>query len=238
MCLICLYTKLGYTEEKWVADEIFLQMSEMKQQIQQLQQKVTLLEQQLAVQPSVAPIAFPDSDKMSEGKQQATIGIIEFSDYECPFCGKHYQGVLPKLREDYINKGIVKYVMKDFPLEFHTHAKQASLSGRCAAEQGKYWDMHNLIFEARGQVTDPFIKTAVTQLGLDSEAFNKCLAQPEQLESIKNDIALGTSLGVTGTPSFLVGIIKNKQLINYKRLVGVQSYETFANTIKNLNKPN
>lgn len=235
--LWCLPT-VSHAEDKWVADEIFLQMSEMREQIQQLQVKVAGLEQQLGGQPSAAPVSLHGSENMSEGKAHAQIVIIEFSDYECPFCGKHYQTVLPKLRESYIDKGLVKYVMKDFPLEFHSHAKLASLSGRCAAEQKKFWPMHNLIFDEHGQVTEEFVANAASQLNLDITAFNKCLADPEQMEKIKQDITLGASLGINGTPAFLVGTIKNKQVINYKRLVGVQSFETFANIIDNLNKPN
>ena len=227
-----------HAEEKWVADEIFLQMSEMRKEIQQLQQKVTGLEQKLAdAQPKQVPISLAGLEKMTLGKQDATIAILEFSDYECPYCAKHYQKVLPKLQERYIDKGTVKYVMKDFPLEFHAHAKKASLSVRCAGEQGQYWAMHNTVFEAHGQVTDQLIDDSIKQLKLDSKAFKQCLESPAQLAAIEKDIALGAGLGISGTPAFVIGIIKDKQLINYKRLDGVQSFETFAGIIESFKKP-
>lgn len=224
-------------EEKWVADEIFMQMSEMRKEIRQLQQKVAGLEQKLAdQQPKLAPIALDGTEEMTLGKEDAVIAILEFSDYECPFCAKHYQKVLPKLRERYIDKGIVKYVMKDFPLEFHAHAKKASLSARCAGEQGHYWAMHDVIFNAHDQVNDALVDSAAKQQGLDVKAFKRCVDNPAQLKSVQNDIALGTQLGVTGTPAFVIGRIKNKQLSSYKRLDGVQSFETFAGIIDSFNK--
>ncbi|TAK60986.1 thioredoxin domain-containing protein [Methylobacter sp.] len=232
-----LVTNVAQAEEKWVADEIFLQMSEMRKEIQQLQQKVAGLEQKLTdAQPKLTPIPLTGLEKMTLGKQEAAIAILEFSDYECPYCGKHYKNVLPKLRERYIDKGTVKYVMKDFPLEFHAHAKKASLSVRCAGEQGQYWAMHNAIFDVHGQVTDQLIDDLIKKLKLNSQAFKQCQENPAQLASIEKDMALGASLGVNGTPAFLVGRVKDNQLVNYKRLDGVQSFETFVGIIDSFKK--
>ena len=225
-------------EEKWVADEIFLQMSEMRKEIKQLQQKVAGLEQKLsAALPKSTPIPLAGFEQMTLGNQDAAIAILEFSDYECPYCAKHYKNVLPKLRERYIDKGAVKYVMKDFPLEFHAHAKKASLSVRCAGEQGQYWLMHNAIFDAHGQATDQLLDDLVKQLKLDSKAFKRCLNNPAQMAAIEKDIALGAGLGISGTPAFVVGTVKDQQLINYKRFDGVQSFETFADVIERFKKP-
>jgi protein-disulfide isomerase len=233
----CLTINIGYAEEKWVADEIFLQMSDMRKEIQQLQKKVAGLEQKLAdAQPKLVPIPLAGTEKMSLGKQNAALAILEFSDYECPYCAKHYLKVLPKLQERYIDKGVMKYVMKDFPLEFHAHARKASLSARCAGDQGYYWPMHNAIFDAHGQATDELIDKTIKQLKLDSKAFKQCLENPVQLTAIEKDMALGVRLGVNGTPAFLVGIVKDNQLINYKRLDGVQSFETFVSVIESFKK--
>jgi protein-disulfide isomerase len=234
----CLVNPVAQAEDKWVADEIFLQISEMRKEIQQLQQKVAGLEQKLAEQqPKLTAIDLTGTDNSSIGKQDATIAILEFSDYECPYCGKHYKNVLPKLRESYIDTGKVKYVMKDFPLEFHAHAKKASLAARCAGEQKQYWPMHNAIFEANGQASEQLVNDTVKQLKLNDKKFKSCLEDPKQLTAIEKDIALGASLGVTGTPAFVVGTVKDHNLINYKRFDGVQSFETFVGVISGLKKP-
>ena len=237
LLLASVNNQFAQAEEKWVADEIFLQMSQMRKDIQQLQQKVAGLEQKLAdVRPASPPISLLGTEKMTLGKSDAVIAILEFSDYECPYCAKHYQNVLPKLQERYIDKGTVSYVMMDFPLEFHAHAKKASLSARCAGQQGQYWAMHNRIFDAHGQVTDQLLDNAIKQLKLKAKAFKQCVASTAQLAAIEKDIALGARLGVNGTPAFLVGKVKDQQLIDYQRLDGVQSYETFAGIIENFKK--
>lgn len=226
-----------HAEEKWVADEIFMQMSEMRKEIGQLKEKLAGLEQKLAVQqPKPAPVPLAGTEAMTLGKADAKIAIIEFSDYECPFCAKHYKNVLPKLRERYIDKGGVKYVMKDFPLEFHAHAQKASLAARCAGEQGQYFAMHDAIFEAKGQASNDVIDDVVKKHKLNAKALKTCLDDPLQLEKVKSDIALGSKLGVTGTPAFLIGAIKEKQLVDYQRFDGVQSLETFVGFIDGLKK--
>lgn len=225
----------AHAEEKWVADEIFMQMSEMRKEIGQLKEKVAGLEQKLAdSQPKAAPISLAVSEKMALGNADAKIAILEFSDYECPFCAKHYKNVLPKLRERYIDKGTVKYLMKDFPLEFHAHAKKASLATRCAGEQEQYWPMHDAIFEAKGQVTDELVADVAKRHKLNELALKQCMADPARLAKVESDIAMGSRLGVNGTPAFLIGKIKDKQLVDYKRFDGVQSFETFASMIDSL----
>ncbi|WP_426991522.1 DsbA family protein [Methylomonas sp. CM2] len=224
-------------DEKWVADEIFTQMSEMRKEIGALKEKIATLEQKISEgKPKSSPIPLAGSEAMTLGKADAGIAILEFSDYECPFCGKHYKNVLPKLRESYIDKGKVKYVMKDFPLDFHAHAKKASLAARCAGEQKQYWAMHDAIFEARGQASDELIASVAQQYKLDESALKKCLDDPAQLTKVQNDIALGSRLGVNGTPAFLIGRIKDKQLVDYRRFDGMQSFETFVAAIDSLKK--
>lgn len=237
LTLALLWASVVSAEDKWVADEIFLQLSQMRQEIQHLQKKVATLEQALAEQKAFAePISLAGTEYASLGKRNAKIAIVEFSDYECPFCAKHYSKVLPMLRERYIDQGTVKYVLKDYPLEFHAYAKQAALAARCAGEQGQYWAMHNIIFDARGQADEALLAKATTQLNLNAKAFKQCLVKPSQLAAVKDDMALGNRLGVNGTPAFVIGIIKNQQLVNYQRLDGLQTIEGFARVIDSLKK--
>jgi protein-disulfide isomerase len=228
---------IAIAEQAWVADEIFLQMDEMRKEIRQLQDKVSDLEQQLVTrQPKLEPVPLVGTENMALGKPDAAIAVLEFSDYECPYCAKHYKAVLPKLRERYIDTGIVKYIMEDFPLEFHANAKKAALAARCAGGQGHYWAMHNALFDARGQITDGLALAVVKQQKMDGAVFKTCLENPKTLAAIAQDMALGSRLGVNGTPAFLVGIIKNQQLVNYKRLDGAQSFEAFASVIDSFKK--
>jgi protein-disulfide isomerase len=230
-------TNVVPAEEKWVADEIFMQMSEMRKDIRQLQQQVALLEEKLAERETkLAPISLNGSEKMTLGKQDAALAIVEFSDYECPYCAKHYRNVLPKLKERFIDRGTVKYVLKDFPLDFHEYAKPASLAARCAGEQGQYWAMHDAVFANKGEASDEVIVAVSREKKLDLAALKKCLDDPKQASDVEKDIALGTQLGVQGTPAFIVGRVKGNFVVDYKKLDGVQSFETFAGMIESLNK--
>jgi protein-disulfide isomerase len=225
-----------HAEPPWVADEIFLQMAELRKEIKQLQDKVSGLERQLGARPSqLVPIPLAGSDNMALGKRKASIAIVEFSDYECPYCAKHYREVLPKLRGRYIDKGLVRYVMMDFPLGFHAHAEKVSLSARCAGGQGQYWAMHDAIFGAHGQMTDALADTVVGQKKMDAATFKRCLEDPKQREAIRRDMVLGASIGINGTPAFLIGTVKGNRLTDYKLLSGVQPFEAFASIIDRLN---
>lgn len=228
----------AHAGQAWVADEIFLQMAELRKEIKQLQDKVSDLERQAAGQPVKAdPIPLAGTGNTALGKADAAIAIVEFSDYECPYCAKHNATVLPKLLESYIDKGLVQYIVKDFPLEFHAHAKRAALSARCAGEQGKFRAMHDAIFEARGQVSDEWLDTVIKQQKLAGAAFKHCLENPNTLVAIEQDRVLGLRVGINGTPAFLIGTVKNRQLTDYQRLSGAQPLEAFATIIKSLNKP-
>jgi protein-disulfide isomerase len=224
-------------EEKWVADEIFLQMSEMRKSIQALESQVNDLTRQVnELKAQKRGVSLKGTEAMTIGRQNAGIAIIEFSDFECPFCAKHYEKVLPKLRKTYVDSGVVKYLMKDFPLAFHGQAKKAAVAARCAGEQGKYWAMHDKIFEARGRLGDETYLSGAEKLKLKMDKFRACLNDPAQAKRIEEDIALGEMLGVQGTPAFFVGRVKNGELTDYQRLEGVQSFETFAGVIDGLVK--
>lgn len=141
------------------------------------------------------------------GKADAPVTLIEFSDYQCPFCRRHYQTTLESLKERYIGTGQIKYVMQEFPIEsIHPFAFKASEAALCAGEQGAYWTMHDRIFDnpRRLRVRD-FVRHA-DELDLDLDDFKECLEDGKFAARIRESQALGTRLGVRGTPSFFVAI--------------------------------
>jgi protein-disulfide isomerase len=228
-----LTANLGYAEEKWVADEIFLQMSEMRKEIQQLKRQVNELSGQVREwKGGKAGIPLAAESGMGLGANAAKVAIMEFSDYECPYCGKHALKALPKLKEKYMQTGAVKYVKRDFPLAFHGQAKKAAITARCAGEQGKYWPMHDRIFEARGKLGSEAYLANAKKLGIKMDRFEACLGDKAQAQRVDEDIALGTKLGVQGTPAFFVGRVSDGTVTDYQRFDGVQSFDTFASVIE------
>ncbi|MBD3318893.1 thioredoxin domain-containing protein [Candidatus Woesearchaeota archaeon] len=171
---------------------------------------------------AAAPIAVDADDDAVKGDENAPVEIIEFSDYECPFCARWYTQTYIQLKENYIDTGKVKLVFRDFPLGFHANAQKAAEAAECAGEQGKYYEMHDLLFEngVSGGVT-AFKQYAAT-LGLDTEAFNSCLDSGQMAAEVAADMAAGQAAGVSGTPSFFINGVK---------LVGAQPYEAFQQII-------
>lgn len=167
---------------------------------------------------SIGQIKTPSMDDDAVlGSEDAPVTIIEFSDYQCPFCNRHYVQTLPQLKAEYINTGKVKLVFRDFPLTFHTEADEAAEAAECAGEQGKYWEMHDKLFESVdewGGKSDPkdVFKNLASDIGLDSTDFNECLDSGKYTQEVQEDEQDGASLGITGTPGFF--LITPKEHVN------------------------
>ena len=160
------------------------------------------------------------------GNNDAEITIIEYSDYECPFCSRFYQQTELLLRSEYIDTGKVRIAYKDFPLSsIHQNAQKAAEASRCAGEQGKYWEMHDLMFEKQSEWSSQGVaklKEYATELGMNQENFNSCLDTGKYASAVLKDFNEGSSLGVSGTPSFF---------INGIQIVGAQPYSVFKQII-------
>jgi protein-disulfide isomerase len=140
------------------------------------------------------------------GAANAPVTLVEYSDYQCPFCRRHFSTVMPELVKAYVDTGKVKYVMREFPIQsIHPQALKASQAALCAGALGKYWEMHDLIFGNQRQIAVEHLKAHGQSLGLDSASFEDCLAGDSYVEQIRSDLAEGQKLGIRGTPSFLLG---------------------------------
>ncbi|MBR9682677.1 MAG: DsbA family protein [Candidatus Aenigmarchaeota archaeon] len=180
-------------------------------------------------QPTEQPTAPPPivdvsaDDDAVKGSADAPVTIIEFSDYECPFCARFYTQTYGQIDEKYIQTGKVKYVVRDFPLSFHAQAQKAGEAAECAGEQGQYYEMHDKLFEegVEGGVTA--FKQYAVDLGLDTDEFNTCLDSGAMAQEVKDDMSDGQAAGVTGTPAFF---------INGKKLIGAQPFSAFEQVIE------
>jgi len=179
--------------------------------------------------PRVTPAPTPEKvvvgidDDSVKGSEDAPVTIIEFSDYECPFCERFYVQTLPQLQKNYIDTGKVKFVFRDFPLSFHLNATKAAVAAECAGEQTKYWEYHDTLFQHQNALDNKSLKQYAINLGLDTASFNQCLDSGAMLEEIQKDLQEGKKLGISGTPTFF---------INGIRVVGAQPYEAFKQVIE------
>lgn len=177
--------------------------------------------------PNQEPIIKADISLKGEpckGDKDAEVTIIEFSDYQCPFCTRYFQQTFPEI-EKLIKEGKVRYCFKDYVLPFHPQAGPASIAANCADEQNKYWEMHDLLFEKDewkdGDPTEALL-TYAKELKLDEKDFKKCFENPKNKDEIDEDFQEGAKAGVEGTPSFF---------INGQLLVGAQPWMNFKEII-------
>lgn len=161
---------------------------------------------------------FAEEDDVFTGNPDAPVTIVEFSDFECPFCAAFYQNTLPQIEENYIKTGKVKLVFRDFPLPFHANAQKAAEAAECAGEQGKFWEMHDIIFDNQTTISAADLKNYAINLNLNSIQFNDCLDSGKYADEVGKDMNDGSAAGVTGTPTFF---------INGEKLVGAQPFSVF-----------
>ena len=173
------------------------------------------------------------------GDKNAPVTIIEFSDYECPFCKRHFDETLPQLIKNYVDTGKVKIAYRDFPLSFHNPmATKEAVAANCAREQGgdeKYFKFHDEIFKrttSNGNgLDDAKIQTIASDLGLNKSDFDTCLSNPAMEEEVKKDIADGSAAGASGTPTFIIGKSTANEEIEGDLVVGAQPYAAFQAVI-------
>lgn len=169
------------------------------------------------IQPSAAPasrpavkIEIPVADSPFLGEASASVTVVEFTDFQCPACAAFFGGVLPQLQADYINKGLIKYVVKHFPLRnIHPNAESSAEAAACADEQKAFAKYHDLLFSKQNEwssLSDPTEKLVgyAQQLGLNSAAFRSCLTGGRTKDLVEKDFQLGVSIGVSGTPTVYV----------------------------------
>jgi protein-disulfide isomerase len=158
-------------------------------------------------------------DDPSKGTKGAPITLIEFSEFQCPYCRKA-RPTIDKILKEY--KGKVHYVFRDFPLSFHKTAKGAANAANCAGEQGKYWPYNDLLWEQGGKFDIENLKSIAVEMKLDTKKFNKCVDDEKFYAEIDKDMKDGSSVGVTGTPAYF---------INGQFLSGAQPYANFKQLI-------
>jgi len=197
--------------------------------------ELKLLQKQLPTKQPTEPVKISIDDDPIIGDPNAPITIVEFSDFQCPFCARFHMQTLPLILEEYIQQGKVKLVFRDFPIQsIHPNALPASVAAECAHEQGKFKEMHDALFENQNEwnkleTVDAlalFSKYA-TEIKLEQQVFDSCLTSGKYIEEIRNDLDDGRDYGVSGTPGFFVG---NDQ-IGYVELKGAQPFESFKKII-------
>lgn len=162
-----------------------------------------------------------------KGDADAPVVMYEFSDFECPFCQRNYQQAFPTIDSQYIETGKVAYILNHFPLNFHPQAQKAAEATECAGEQGKFWEMHALLFEAGVEGGIDSFKQYAGQLDLDKTQFDSCIDTGKYAEKVKSNMARGSAIGIQGTPGFAIG----SEAEGFRTISGACPAQTFTQAI-------
>jgi len=170
----------------------------------------------------------------SKGNKTARFTLIEFSDYQCPFCSRYVRDTLPLIERDYIKTNKIKYVFRDFPLEsLHPNALLASEAAACAREQGKYWEMHDWLFSSPSALNAKDMTTHAQSIGINPASFQQCLDSSKYREPIRKGMDEAAGIGVNGTPTFFVAqSLPNSSKVKVIRaLRGAPAYANFKEVL-------
>ena len=215
------------------ADAILQELKQIRLLLQQMQRQ--------NVTPAGGPTAPPAKVKMSLGdgvalgEETAPVTLVEFVDYQCPFCRKFETETFEQLKKDYIDSGKLRFVSCDLPLSMHPHAVEAAQAARCGGEQDKFWELRDVLISNGEKLSREAILDYAKALSLDMERFLQCFDSKKYLDEIQRDISEANGAGITGTPTFVLGKT-TKDNIEGSRLDGAFPYNEFQARITDLLK--
>ena len=215
------------------------QFQKMQQDIEMLKKQIQVLAREKRMQPSTPPVieVAPKPRSISLGTIQplgnpgAKVALIEFADYQCPYCERFYTQSFGSLKNRFIDTGKVMYVYRDLPAPNRAQALPAAIAARCAGEQGKYYEMQSLLFSSGGNLKQDSYTRFAKKLGLDASKFSACLIDNNQLERIRQDMIEAQNLGIRGTPTFYIGTVKGNKIVDEQQIVGALPYSYFRNAL-------
>ena len=217
------------------------------EQAQQILDELKAIRKTLETRPAVpaqpaapAPVddkvsmAFPPGG-FSVGKENAPLVLVEYTDYQCPFCQRYHNDSFGQIKANFIDPGKVRYISRDFPLPFHENARRSATAARCAAEQGKFWELRHTMIVNANQLQADKLGGYAQAASMDVPKFQACVDSDKYRAAIDKDIAEGSAVGVSGTPSFVLGRVEDGQLKGV-RMVGAMPYAQFEAKIQDMLK--
>lgn len=183
--------------------------------------------------PTPRTVTVPIGKSPSTGKADAPVVLIEFTDYQCPYCKKAHDDVLAALKQKYVDAGKVRLVSRNLPLPFHPNAEPAALAALCAGEQGRFWEMRDSLFENPEALAREDFTKAAGELKIDVAAFTSCLDEKRMAAQIAADKKDAATAGITGTPSFVIGRAAGDQVTG-TLMIGAKSTAAFEAEIDKL----
>ncbi len=220
------------------ADEIINELRQMKLL---LQQQAALLQQLATRGQAPAVEAPPARAKMNLdgfqmlGVKTAPLTVVEFTDYQCPFCQSFHVATFGELKKTYIDTGKLRFFSRDMPLDFHPNALRAAQAARCAIEQGKYWQLRDVMGANPDKLDLDHLAGFAADLKMDVNAFRACVTSEKYKSAVQVDVAEAGKVGVGGTPTFVVGK-STPEGVDGEVMVGAMPFSMFDEKLKALSK--
>ena len=170
-----------------------------------------------------------------KGNADALVALVEFSDYECPFCIRHSRETMPMIDKNYIQTGKILYTFRDFPIDqLHPQAIRAHEAARCAGDQGKFWEMHGQMFGSPQQHTPEALEATAASVGVDLQKYRACIAAGTHTESIRANASIAEGFGANGTPAFFIGLVdkETNQIKITRAITGAVPFPQFAQALE------
>lgn len=221
----------GLTEEQGQA--ILNELRQIRQLLQRMERRGGGVAAQPRRQAAPVNIEVSSKNRPALGDPEAPVTLIEFTDYQCPFCRRFFQTTFPALKKAYIDTGKLRFVVRDLPLPFHTNARKAAQAAHCAGDQGQFWAMHDLLYENASRLQETALPGYAERLSLDLPAFRACLESDRHLAAIDSDAAEANKVGIRGTPGFVLGL-STEDVVEGIHIRGAQPFGTFDGHIKSL----
>jgi len=236
--LVVLSASPSQAQQQSSTDDLRSEIKALTQTVNEMQKDLQEIKALLLSRAPAGPqqnVVLDISNNPSKGEATAKVTLIEFSDFQCPFCARHVRDTGSQIDKEYVSTGKVRHVFMDLPLEsIHKVAFKAAEGANCAGEQGKYWEMHDRLFENQNKLQE--LTPHAEAIGLDVPKFDECLKSGRQAASVRQDMAEAQKAGVTGTPTFFLAYTdpKSSKVKTVRRLTGAQPFANFKAEIDKL----
>jgi protein-disulfide isomerase len=240
LLLLCLSPAFAQTKTTTPDDEI----KALRQEIEAVKAGQTAIQKDLLeiknllrTRPAGQPardIVLDIADVPAKGPKDAKVVLVEFSDFQCPFCARFSRDTIPQVQTEYVDTGKIKYVFADFPLEaIHPYAFKAAEAASCAGEQGEFWKMHDHLFANQKALKPEDLSQYAEALGLDKSKFQECLDTQKRASSIRKIMAQAGDAGVSSTPTLMVGLVQpNSSKVKILRVMkGAQPFAALKDAL-------
>ena len=216
----------GITREQ--ADEILKELRQIRQLLERQQAKAPQPQEEQVVKAKVNLEGFA-----MLGSKKAPLTIVEFTDYQCPFCQRFHTTAFPELKKNYIDTGKVRFYSRDMPLDFHPDAMRAAEAARCASDQGQFWQLRDVMGANPNKLDMDSLVADATDLKMDVKAFRACVESEKYKSAVQTDVMEAMKIGANGTPTFVVGK-STPNGVDGELMVGAQPYPMFEEKLQEL----